>query len=144
MYIHELRVSYVPREPVDDVVTVKTARDAASLMAPLLELEVVEVCYVLCLATPLTLIGYHQLSRGSLNTTLVHPREVFKVAIMVNAAAIVLAHNHPSGDPRPSSDDLQVTLRVKNAGEVIGIELLDHIIVGHQNRFVSIREQGRL
>lgn len=147
MVVRELRVSYAEREPSDGKdgpMTIKNGRDVVALMAPLLEHEVVEVCYVLCLTTPLELIGYHEVSRGSLNQAPMHPREIYKAAVLTNAAGIVLCHNHPSGDPTPSADDLAVTRTVKSAGELLGIDLLDHIIVGHDGRFVSLKEQGRL
>lgn len=146
MHIRELRVSYAERTPTDgneEPVLIKGSREAIKLMAPLLEVETVEVCYVLCLTTGLGLIGYHQVSRGSLDQVPMHPREVYKIAILANAAGIVLLHNHPSGDPTPSPDDLAMTRRIKKAGDVIGIDLLDHIIIGHQGRYVSVKEQGR-
>lgn len=147
MSIHELRVLYAERDPtsgLEEHVIIRNSKDVASLMMPLLELEAVEVCYVVCLTVPLTLIGYHQVSRGSLSETLMHPREVFKAALLANAAGIVLIHNHPSGNPKPSPLDLEITARVKVAGEVIGIELLDHVIIGHHGLYVSLKEQGRL
>lgn len=69
-------------------------------------------------------------SVGSLNQSIVHPREVFKVALLSSAAAIILVHNHPSGDPSPSSEDISITRRLKEAGELLGIRVLDHVIVG--------------
>ena len=78
-------------------------------------------------------------STGSLNASLVHPREVFKAAILNNAASIILAHNHPSGDVTPSREDIELTRRMKQAGEIMGIEILDHVIVGPE-RFLSMKE----
>ncbi len=147
MSIYELRVSYAEQASTsgtEEHVLIRNSKDVASLMTPLLELETVEICYVVCLTVLLTLIGYHQVSRGSLNESLIHPREVFKAAVLANAAGVVLVHNHPSGNPKPSSADLEITARVKAAGEVIGIELLDHIIIGHHGLYVSLKEQGRL
>jgi len=72
-----------------------------------------------------------------------HPREVFKAALLANAAAIILTHNHPSGDPTPSADDMALTRRLAEAGTLIGVEVLDHIIVG-DGRYFSFREGGRL
>lgn len=147
MPIREMHVLYgkcIPVEGKTDPVSIKNGRDVAALMAPLLEPEVVEVCYVLLLTTPLTLIGYHQVSRGSLNQAPMYPREVYKAAILANAASIVLVHNHPSGDPTPSRDDLDLTRRLKDAGELLGIGVLDHIIIGHDGWFISLKEQGQL
>lgn len=78
---------------------------------------------------------------GSLNASIVHPREVMKPAILSNAASIIVAHNHPSGDPSPSKEDIQVTKRLGEAGKMLGIELLDHIILG-ENSFISLKEKG--
>lgn len=76
------------------------------------------------------IVCYDVVSTGSLNQSIVHPREVFKTACMVSAAAIILLHNHPSGDPSPSREDREITRRLKECGEIIGIRVLDHIIVG--------------
>ena len=73
--------------------------------------------------------GLHLVSQGSLNQSIVHPRETFKSAILANAAAIILAHNHPTGDLTPSSEDIAITRRLKEAGDLLGIRVLDHIIV---------------
>jgi DNA repair protein RadC len=82
------------------------------------------------------------ISEGTLTAALVHPREVFAPAIRLAAAAIVVVHNHPSGDPTPSAEDIALTERLRRAGEVIGIRLLDHVVIG-QGRFVSMSEAGR-
>ncbi|QPA30230.1 RadC family protein [Thermaerobacillus caldiproteolyticus] len=78
---------------------------------------------------------------GSLNASIVHPREVFKEAIKRSAASIICAHNHPSGDPTPSREDLEVTKRLVECGRMIGIEVLDHLIIGDQ-KFISLKEKG--
>jgi DNA repair protein RadC len=78
---------------------------------------------------------------GSLNASIVHPREVFKEAIKRSAASIICAHNHPSGDPTPSREDIEVTKRLVECGKMIGIELLDHLIIG-ERKFVSLKEKG--
>lgn len=80
-------------------------------------------------------------SVGSLNQSIVHPREVFKTALVSNAAALVLVHNHPSGDPSPSSEDIAITRRLKEAGDLLGIKVLDHVIVGTDG-MVSLLERG--
>jgi len=82
-------------------------------------------------------------SIGSLNASIVHPREVFSEAIVQGAASIICVHNHPSGDPTPSPEDLEVTRRLVAAGEIIGIQVLDHIVVG-QHGFYSMKEMGEL
>jgi DNA repair protein RadC len=86
-------------------------------------------------------ISISNISTGTLTTSLVHPREVFKEAITHSAASVVLAHNHPSGDPEPSEDDLKITKKLVESGKILGIEVIDHIIVG-KNSFCSFREKG--
>jgi len=87
------------------------------------------------------IIGISTISIGTLNASLVHPREVFKDAIMHSAASVILAHNHPSGDPEPSEDDLTITKRLTEAGKILGVEVIDHIIVG-KNSFFSFKEKA--
>lgn len=82
-------------------------------------------------------------SIGSLNQSIVHPREVFKTACLSNAAALILIHQHPTGDPSPSSEDIAITRRLKEAGEIMGIKILDHIIIG-QDEYLSFVERGLL
>ena len=84
-------------------------------------------------------VGNDDIFIGSLNSSIVHPREVFKKALEKNAASVILVHNHPSGDPEPSKDDIQATNRLMKAGEILGIEVLDHIIIG-TNRYKSLKE----
>ncbi|WP_315861756.1 JAB domain-containing protein [Aerococcus sp. Group 1] len=80
---------------------------------------------------------------GGLNMSVAHPREIYKEAVRVSAARIMVGHNHPSGNPEPSPEDIEFTRRLKEAGKIIGIELLDHLVVGHSS-FISLREQGLL
>lgn len=82
-------------------------------------------------------------SIGSLNSSIVHPREVFKTAILANAASIILGHNHPSGDVTPSKEDINITERIKEGSKILGIELLDHVIIG-DNTYTSFKERGLL
>ena len=109
----------------------------------------VETLQVLCLNTRRRLIRVDEVIDGTIDTLLVHPREVFKFAISANAAAIVLAHNHPSGDPTPSEADIKVTRDLIRAGQLLKIEVVDHVIIGRatperQKDFVSLRELGYL
>jgi len=85
-------------------------------------------------------LGFHVVSVGSLTAALVHPREVFKAAILANAAAVILAHNHPSGDPSPSAEDRALTARLRQAGELIGIRVLDHVVIG-DGSYTSLAER---
>lgn len=88
------------------------------------------------------IIGFTTVSIGDICSSFAHPREVFKFAICCNAASIILAHNHPSEDPEPSNTDITTTKRIAEAGEILGIHLLDHIIVGNESRYASMREKG--
>jgi len=98
---------------------------------------------VMSLTTKNHVLGIDQISVGSLNSSLVHPRECFKEAIRRNANAIILLHNHPSGDPSPSREDVEVTKRLMAGGDILGIQVLDHVIIG-DNRYISIKERGIL
>lgn len=101
-------------------------------------------CFAIALMdTRNKVLALHIVSIGSLNASLVHPREVMKPAILGNAAAVILVHNHPSGDPEPSREDLAITARLKQVGELLGIPVLDHVILGEQS-FVSLKERGLL
>lgn len=100
-----------------------------------------EVLKLLMLNTRSRLIGEMNISVGTVNMALVSPRELFVEAVRKNAVSIILLHNHPGGDPAPSREDVRVTRRVSEAGRLIGIELLDHIIIGN-NCFISLKEKG--
>lgn len=89
------------------------------------------------------IIGIPTVSIGTINASLVHPREVFKDALIHSAASVVLAHNHPSGNPEPSEDDIKITNRLVEAGKILGIEVIDHIIIA-KNGFFSFKEKGLL
>ena len=107
----------------------------------------VETLQVLLLNTRRRLIRVVEITDGTLDTLLVHPREVFKAAIAANAAAVVLAHNHPSGDPTPSEADIKVTRDLIRAGQLLKIEVLDHVIIGRATPerpkdYASLRELG--
>jgi DNA repair protein RadC len=89
-------------------------------------------------------VGLHRAHVGSLNASIVHPREVMKCAILNNAASIIVSHQHPSGDPTPSREDIDITKRLAEAGRILGIEVLDHVIVTHTGNHVSLKEKGYL
>jgi DNA repair protein RadC len=102
----------------------------------------VEVFRVVLLSARHDVLKVTTVSRGSLSATIVHPREVFRPAVVASAAAIILVHNHPSGDPEPSAEDVEITRRLLRAGEMLGIEVLDHVIVARGGRWVSLQERG--
>ncbi|WP_020375029.1 JAB domain-containing protein [Sulfobacillus thermosulfidooxidans] len=98
---------------------------------------------VLTLDTKGYATGLHTVAMGTLDSVTVHPREVFKMAILINAAAIIVGHNHPSGDPTPSPEDHRVTQRLVRAGELLGIPVWDHLVLGEAGAFVSTLLRGR-
>lgn len=98
---------------------------------------------VVLLNTKNIVIDVENITKGIVNASLVHPREVFKNAIRKNSTSIILAHNHPSGDPTPSAEDKSITKRLSEAGEIIGIRVLDHIVIG-DGSYISFKEMGML
>ena len=114
----------------------------ASLVAKYVGIPDREMFVVLAINTRNKITGIHTVSVGSLDTSIVHPREVFKFAILANASSIIVAHNHPSGDTTPSSDDIELTKRLKQASEILAIDLLDHIVLGHDGQYLSFRDRG--
>lgn len=123
---------------------VTSPSDAANIAKDFLECCDREQLIVICLDTKNQPTAINLASIGTLNSSVVHPREVFKVAILANSASIIVAHNHPSGDTTPSSEDVNVTTRIKEAGKILGIELLDHIIISCNNSYISLKEKGIL
>jgi DNA repair protein RadC len=129
------------RARMSDTVTIRSPRDAMDLLGEQLRYLQKEHFVCLFLNTKNHVIAQETLSMGSLNASIVHPREVFRAAIKCSSASIVCAHNHPSGDPTPSPEDISLTSRLVEAGHIIGIEVLDHVIIGDGD-FVSLKEQG--
>lgn len=125
-----------------EVNTIRSPFDAARLFREFIGPTDREHMVLLCLDTKNKITAIHTVSIGCLNASIVHPREVFKIAILANSASIVLAHNHPTGDVTPSPQDLEVTRRIAEIGELVGIELLDHLIVGDEGRWLSLKEKG--
>jgi DNA repair protein RadC len=107
----------------------RSPADVAAVMRSKLKGKKKEHFWVICLDTRNRLVNSKQVSIGSLDTSIVHPREVFKEAVSSSAASVIFVHNHPSGDPEPSKEDVELTKRLVQAGQIIGIEVLDHIIV---------------
>src|SRR3954447_4697171 len=122
---------------------IRAAIDAAQVLVAEYGTRPVEQFGVLLLDTRHRVLRTTLLSVGTLDASIVHPREVFRAAASAGAAALILFHNHPSGDPAPSDDDIALTKRLVRAGELMGIAVIDHIIVA-ENRFHSLREQGNL
>jgi DNA repair protein RadC len=125
---------------------VKGPREAYMVVNQIFDLENMssEHFVMVCMDTKNKLAGAHIISIGSLDSAIVHPREVFKAAILNNASGIILLHNHPSGDPEPSREDIETTQRLITAGTILGIKVVDHVVVGEYQRYISFKEQGLL
>lgn len=120
---------------------IKSPEDAAAYLMTDMSSLVQEHFVVLFLNVKNEVLHKQTIFIGSLNSSIVHPREIFREAVKRSAASIICAHNHPSGNPTPSPEDIEVTDRLVEAGAIIGIELLDHLIIG-DHRFISLKEKG--
>lgn len=134
--VRESTVSYEPRQ-------LTGSKHAYQLFRQLLENLDREAVWVACVNTKSEVNCLSQVSLGSLDSSSANPREVFKVAILSNAAAIIIAHNHPSGDPTPSPEDHRFTQLLKEAGTMMGMKLLDHLILG-EGSYYSFADSGTL
>lgn len=119
----------------------QSPRDAAELLKPFLEDQDRETFVVVCLSSKNNPTAIQTVSIGSLSASIVHPREVFKTAILANAAGVIFCHNHPSGNPEPSNEDTETTKRLVEAGNILGIKVIDHIIIG-LDKWISLKERG--
>ena len=137
--ILELKTGLAVRESYDGT-HLKKPLDATESLSDLKDLAQETFC-ILTLNTGNKLIRRHMISLGTVDSTLVHPREVFRPAITDGAKAIIVAHNHPSGDPCPSAEDIKITRQLVKAGKHIGIPVIDHLIIG-DNDPLSLRESG--
>jgi len=135
MLVHESSVPIVDR-------LIQSPEQAAKIVTEYLRGVDREHFVGLYLSTSNNLITIHTISIGTLNSSLVHPREVFKLALMVNAASVVVSHNHPSGNAEPSQEDIAITKQLVEAGKILGIPLYDHVIITEGNGFTSLVERG--
>ena len=124
-------------------VQLRTPRDAAAYLLPAFGSRPVEHFGVVLLDTKHRVLRTTVVAVGTLNTTVVQPRDVFREAVLGAAASVVVFHNHPSGDPSPSPDDVELTARLAAAGTLMGIDMVDHIVLG-DTRYCSFKEMGRL
>lgn len=120
---------------------IKTPNDAGEYLTGVLKNKTQEHFYLLCLGTKNQVVHERTVFVGTLNASIVHPREIFQTAVKYSAAAIIVAHNHPSGDPTPSTEDIEVTKRLLKAGEVMGITCMDHLIIG-DGYYISLKDKG--
>ena len=123
---------------------IASPQDVYDCVVKLFELDkyTEEKFIIITLNTKLEIVGAFDVSTGDLSSSIVNPREVFKRAMMNNAAGIICVHNHPSGNPKPSKQDEYVTKRLCDAGNMIGIQVHDHIIIGNNGRFISLKGEG--
>jgi DNA repair protein RadC len=123
---------------------IRSSADASRMLATYLAGVDREHFVVLMLDQKNQVIGIHTMSMGSLTASIVHPREVFKAAILANAATVICGHNHPSGDVQPSMEDRAITRRLADAGKLLGINVVDHIIIGREGTYFSFADEGLL
>jgi DNA repair protein RadC len=117
--------------------------DVVQIVKPMIADSNKEFFMALYLNTKNGVLKQEVISIGSLNANIIHPREIFKTACMISASSIIVAHNHPSGDPTPSREDIEITKKLHEAGKMMGIELLDHVIIGHDRNY-GFKESGQL
>ncbi|QOV13381.1 DNA repair protein RadC [Viridibacillus arvi] len=129
------------QQRIEDRYTIRSPQDAATYLMADMTALLQEHFVVLFLNVKNQIIHKQTIFIGSLNASIVHPREIFREAVKRSAASLVCAHNHPSGNPAPSPEDIEVTKRIQEAGYIIGIELLDHVIIG-DHQFISLKEKG--
>ncbi|AGB41895.1 DNA repair protein radc [Halobacteroides halobius DSM 5150] len=120
---------------------ISSPAEVAEILIPNLRYKMQECFMTVLLDTKNKVLAIEEISKGSLNSSIVHPREVFRPAIKRSSAAIILAHNHPSGDLTASQEDIKISKRLAQAGEIIGIEVLDHLIIG-SNNYSSLKTKG--
>ena len=126
----------------DMVSVIRSPEDAVSVGKGFLRVheESEEYLYLICMNTKNKIIGVFEVSHGNVNGSIFGVREIFQKALLANAVSIIVMHNHPSGDPSPSREDIEVTKRLVEAGKIIGVNVLDHIIVGEN--YTSLKEKG--
>lgn len=124
-----------------DEIKISSPKDVGDLLMEEMRYLKKEYLKVILLNTKNVVISIKDVSIGSLNSSIVHPREVFNYAVRSSSSSIIICHNHPSGDPEPSEEDINITKRLKECGKILGIDLIDHIIIGN-SKFVSLKEKG--
>lgn len=142
--IYEIqRIKQVIKEETVEKNFVRTPEDGAKIARKFIGEDDREIFFVMCLNTKNKVVAVHRSHVGSLNASIVRPADVFKAAILNNSASIVICHQHPSNDPFPSYEDIRVTERLIEAGKMIDITVLDHLIIGG-SKFISLKEEGHI
>ena len=140
---YDIRLIRDGRIAVDATPIIRTPQDTLPVLEPELSELAYEKFIALALSTKNHVIAVLPVSSGSLNASIVHPRELFQRAILANCASLILAHNHPSGDPTPSPEDIALTRKLVEAGQLLDIPILDHVILGY-GKYSSFKEFGLL
>jgi DNA repair protein RadC len=135
--VREIEYSYEQRPKINSM------DDVVRVVKPMIADANKEFFIALFLNTKNGVLKQEIISIGSLNANVVHPREIFKTACMISASSIIVAHNHPSGDPTPSREDIEITKKIYEAGKMMGIEVLDHVIIGYDRNY-GFKESGQL
>ncbi len=133
--VREIEYTYDKRPKINSM------DDVVQIVKPMIADANKEFFMALYLNTKNGVLKKEVISIGSLNANIVHPREIFKTACMISASSIIVAHNHPSGDPTPSREDIEITKKLAEAGKMMGIELLDHVILGYDRNY-GFKESG--
>lgn len=131
----------VRKTSLTSVDIISSPKDIVEVAADMQYLEQ-EVLRLYCLNTKNSIIKKLNLFKGGINTSIVDPRILFKEALKCNSASIIICHNHPSGDPTPSKEDISLTTRLKECGRILGVMLVDHIIIGSNGKYTSLKEKG--
>lgn len=140
--IYELAYRLYKKEYRSEL-TITSPEDVARIVTPEMRFLKKEHFRILLLNTKNQVINIHTVSVGTLNSSLVHPREVFNIAIKYSSASIICVHNHPSGNPQPSREDISITNRLIESGDILGIRILDHVVVAYgTDKYVSLKEMG--
>jgi DNA repair protein RadC len=135
--VREIEYTYEQRPKINSM------EDVVRVVKPMIADPNKEFFIALFLNTKNGVLKQEIISIGSLNANIVHPREIFKTACMISASSIIVAHNHPSGDPTPSREDIEITKKLSEDGKMMGIELLDHVIIGYDRNY-GFKESGQL
>lgn len=143
LQVREIVVSYKTNENATVPLSIREPTDFSGVLPKLLTTNLKEHFIAFYLDGNHNVIGYSIVSIGLINSSQIHPREVFQPAIALGAVAVVVAHNHPSGNLKASREDIEVTYKLRESGNLLGITLLDHLIFTHDNRIHSMRENNQ-
>lgn len=142
--ISEIQVSYHPIIKKEDRISIRSSEDAEKYLRNIFpDLEHIEYFYILCLNRANQILGYHQISKGGISGSVVDLKVIFQIAVKTNSSALIVAHNHPSGNLTPSDSDIRISQKIKEAGKLLEITLLDSLILT-QDSYVSLADTNAL